>query len=81
MFTDAKAKEEIFAPADAQNFPSQVSDILDPEPLNDVAERNVYACPAGKLLHTTGRIHDGETILYRARTYDWSPSGQGRLVG
>jgi len=33
-------------------------------------ERNVYVCPQGKLLHTTGTIHDGETILYRARTYD-----------
>ncbi len=35
--------------------------------------RNVYVCPRGKLLHTTGRIHDGETILYRARTYDCGP--------
>jgi transposase len=33
-------------------------------------DRNVYVCPQGKLLHTTGTIHDGETILYRARTYD-----------
>jgi transposase len=33
-------------------------------------DRNVYVCPQGKLLHTTGRIHDGETILYRARTTD-----------
>ena len=24
----------------------------------------------GKLLHTTGRIHDGVTVLYRARTHD-----------
>jgi hypothetical protein len=24
-------------------------------------------CPAGKLLHTTGRIQDGTTLLYRAR--------------
>jgi len=36
-------------------------------------ERNVYTCPAGKLLHTTGRINDGETILYRARTHDCGP--------
>jgi hypothetical protein len=36
-------------------------------------ERNVYTCPAGKLLHTTGRIHDGEAILYRARTHDCGP--------
>ena len=36
-------------------------------------ERNVYVCPQGKLLHTTGRIHDGETVLYRARTSDCGP--------
>jgi transposase len=36
-------------------------------------ERNVYVCPTGKLLHTTGRVHNGETILYRARTYDCNP--------
>ena len=33
-------------------------------------ERNLYFCPAGKLLTTTGRIHDGRTILYRASTRD-----------
>ena len=36
-------------------------------------ERNVYICPAGKTLTTTGRIHDGETVLYRASTYDCGP--------
>src|SRR2546421_7145147 len=36
-------------------------------------ERNIYVCPQGKLLHTTGRIHDGETLLYRARTSDCGP--------
>ena len=36
-------------------------------------DRNVYVCPQGKLLHTTGRIHDVETILYRARTSDCGP--------
>ena len=35
-------------------------------------DRNVYVCPQGKLLHTTGRIHDGATVLYRARTHDCS---------
>ena len=35
-------------------------------------DRNVYVCPQGKLLHTTGRIHDGVTVLYRARTHDCS---------
>ena len=34
-------------------------------------ERNVYTCPAGKTLTTTNKlVNDGETILYRARTYD-----------
>jgi transposase len=33
-------------------------------------ERNVYVCPTGKLLTTTGRVHDGRTILYRASTRD-----------
>ena len=36
-------------------------------------DRNVYVCPQGKLLHTTGRIHDGETLLYRASTSDCGP--------
>ena len=35
-------------------------------------ERNVYVCPTGKLLATTGRVHDGRTILYRASTRDCS---------
>jgi transposase len=33
-------------------------------------ERNAYVCPTGKLLTTTGRVHDGRTILYRASTRD-----------
>jgi hypothetical protein len=33
-------------------------------------ERNLYICPQGKLLTSTGRIHDGRTILYRASTRD-----------
>jgi transposase len=36
-------------------------------------ERNVYICPAGKLLATTGKVHDGRTILYRASTRDCGP--------
>jgi hypothetical protein len=37
-------------------------------------ERNVYTCPAGKTLTTTGTlVNDGETILYRARTHDCGP--------
>jgi hypothetical protein len=30
-------------------------------------------CPQGEPLHTTGRIHDGETVLYCARNYDRGP--------
>jgi len=33
-------------------------------------ERNLYICPQGKHLRTTGRIHDGRTILYRASKRD-----------
>ena len=33
-------------------------------------DRNVYVCPQGKLLRTTGRIHDGDTLLYRASSLD-----------
>jgi transposase len=31
------------------------------------AAHNVYVCPQGKLLRTTGRIHDGRTLLYRSQ--------------
>ena len=33
-------------------------------------ERNVYICPGGKLLHTTGTIIDGGTLRYRASKRD-----------
>jgi Transposase DDE domain len=33
-------------------------------------ERNVYTCPAGKLLTTTGKVHADRTILYIATTRD-----------
>jgi transposase len=34
-------------------------------------ERDVYTCPAGKILTTTGKlVNDGETLLYRARVID-----------
>jgi transposase len=34
-------------------------------------ERNVYICPAGKILTTTGKVvTDGETLYYRASTRD-----------
>ena len=34
-------------------------------------ERNVYVCPAGKTLTTTGTlVNDGETLLYLSRTRD-----------
>jgi transposase len=34
-------------------------------------EQNVYLCPAGKVLSTTGKlVNDGETLLYTAKTRD-----------
>jgi transposase len=33
-------------------------------------ERDLYICPQGKFLRTTGTVHDGRTILYRASTRD-----------
>jgi len=32
--------------------------------------KNEYTCPNGKALRTTGRVHDGRTILYRASKRD-----------
>jgi transposase len=36
-------------------------------------EKNEYSCPNGKVLRTTGRVHDGRTILYRASKFDCDP--------
>ncbi len=36
-------------------------------------DKNVYRCPNGKMLRTTGRVHDGRTILYRASKRDCDP--------
>jgi hypothetical protein len=35
--------------------------------------RNVYVCPMGKLLRSTGRILTGQMLRYRASTYDCGP--------
>jgi len=32
--------------------------------------RDLYICPGGKSLKTTGRVHDGKTLLYRAGKLD-----------
>ena len=34
------------------------------------SERDVYICPEGKTLHTTGRVVSGNTLYYRARKHD-----------
>ncbi len=34
------------------------------------AERDTYTCPGGKTLKTTGRVHEGRTLYYRARNPD-----------
>lgn len=33
-------------------------------------EKNEYRCPTGKILRTTGRVHDGGSIRYRASKLD-----------
>jgi len=32
--------------------------------------RGVYICPNGKVLHTTGKVHEGNTLRYRASKFD-----------
>ena len=34
------------------------------------SERDIYTCPRGNILKTTGTVHSGDTIRYRARTGD-----------
>ena len=35
------------------------------------SKQNIYICPAGKILTTTGKlVNDGETLLYMAKTRD-----------
>ena len=34
---------------------------------------DVYICPKGNTLKTTGRVHDGKTLLYRSSKYDCDP--------
>ena len=36
-------------------------------------EQNEYRCPNGKVLRTTGMVHDGRTIPYRASKFDCDP--------
>jgi len=36
-------------------------------------ERNIYVCPAGKVLKTTGRILTGQILRYRTSTRDCGP--------
>ena len=35
--------------------------------------RDLYLCPRGNILKTTGRVHDGKTLLYRASKFDCDP--------
>jgi len=36
-------------------------------------EGGVYVCPQGKTLRTTGKVHDGKTLLYRSSKHDCDP--------
>jgi transposase len=33
--------------------------------------RGVYVCPSNKTLQTTGTVHDGSSLRYRASKFDW----------
>ncbi len=33
-------------------------------------ERDIYTCPRGKTLNTTGKVYSGNTLIYRASTYN-----------
>src|SRR5262249_53192483 len=37
------------------------------------ATTDVYECPGGKQLRTSGTVHDGKTLLYRASKLDCDP--------
>jgi hypothetical protein len=37
------------------------------------ADKNSYTCPKGKLLRTTGTVHDGKTRFYRSSKSDCDP--------
>ena len=39
---------------------------FDPQDFTFDPEADAYTCPRGKKLTTTGRVHDGRTVLYRA---------------
>ena len=36
-------------------------------------ERDLYLCPRGKTLKTTGKLHDGRTRLYLSSKHDCDP--------
>ena len=36
-------------------------------------DRDLYICPRGNTLKTTGKVHDGRTLLYRASKHDCDP--------
>src|SRR3984885_2949897 len=44
--------------------------ILSPSDFRWEKKRGVYNCHTGKLLQTTGTVHDGRTLLYRASKQD-----------
>ena len=36
-------------------------------------DSDIYVCPEGKTLKTTGKVHDGKTLLYRSSKHDCDP--------
>src|SRR5215831_17497386 len=54
-------------------FATQASAMMAPFPDSDFRwdrRRGVYICPNNKVLHTTGTVHDGNMLRYRASKFD-----------
>jgi Transposase DDE domain len=47
--------------------------ILSREDFRFEPERDRYICPRGNALKTTGKVHDGRILLYRASKHDCDP--------
>jgi hypothetical protein len=45
------------------------------DPMNDV-----YHCPGGKRLGTSGTVHEGKTLLYRASKFDCDAQFDGHIA-
>ncbi len=54
----------------ARDKSKRADDSLSRDDFSYDAERDIYVCPLGKSLKTTGRLHSGKTLLYRSSKFD-----------